>query len=203
MDVRRGLWMLILLASVNAWAEAGQVVEKDSNAPIEGVTVIRAWRGVLQSPVQATQKCFRLDFATTDAQGRFSLPRFAAMPAGIFNARSCTEAAYKPGYHMVETNCRDRVVMARNSGTRAQQFAQVMQIEIPFMCPPEDVLRLRAPVLQSLYQEGLTLADSDAEFESAEMVMNAIESLTLGQQEADRNFRRRLGQRSKSSSSSK
>jgi len=102
----RLLGVLVLLALQTAcvappmlWlSQSGQVLEWPSKKPIEGVLVVKLWRGSRWAIVHSSSNCFHVETAITDSEGRFKIPLWFAGPKFETNQRSYISAFYKTGY---------------------------------------------------------------------------------------------------------
>jgi hypothetical protein len=162
---------LIVVTSLAACVQGGHVTEKGTNQPLEGVVVVTARSGTVGTVVQGSTRCVHLAHALSDKEGRFSIPRGEAI-----------YLAYKPGYHVVETNHEDRIVMERHSESPAVRFEQILEPagKIPYDCPEEELKRVLEAVMRPTYAELQPLVGNQQQFERADNILGAVESYTLG-----------------------
>ena len=193
MLARTTAFALMGAASLTACAQEGRVTEKGTQRPLEGVVVVKAWRGTVIGVVQNSQKCYHVAHARSDREGRFSLPRFSWQLNDIADRRAFIEAAYLPGYHVVETNFEDRIVMERHSDSPDVRRAQVLEAvaKMPLDCPREEVRRLVDPILRPTYAELEPMVETQSQFEKAEDILGMIDVFTLGDDAAHANSLRR------------
>ena len=188
---RNGLFALMMLTSMTACAQSGQVTEKGTQKPLEGVVLVKVWRGTLPGVVQTSQKCYHLATARSNNEGRFLLPRFSTRLSATFDRSAYIEVAYKPGYHVADTNFEDRIVMERHSDSPAVRFEQILKRDIPYECPKDEVRTLIDVVLRPTHSELMELVETRLQFERADGILDAIETLTIGQEAAYANSQRR------------
>ena len=179
---------VVLLTMLAACADEGVVVERDSGRPLAGVVVVRTWQSSIAVPVGGYTKCHHFELATSDAEGRF---RTGWRP---FGGDSKVNAAYKRGYHMAPgTNYQDRIVMEPHASDGSRRLQQILERRLPWSCP--DTERLIEPILRPQHQEAMEAASTPAEYDLADGVLGAIESLTLGMEAASKNLEARRRQR--------
>ena len=192
-DVKPAAMLATAVAAVSltmlvACAEEGIVVERDSGRPLAGVVVVRTWQGSIAVPAQGYTKCRHFELATSDAEGRF---RTAWRP---FGGDSNITAAYRRGYHIASgTNYQDRIVMEPHAQDQPVRFQQIFNTPLPWSCP--DTERLIEPILRPQHQEAMEAARTLKEFDWADGIMGAIETLTLGTPAASKNLEARRRQR--------
>lgn len=148
-----------LFAAVAA-AEEGVVVDARTGRPLEGVYVVARWRGDKLSPVQAARGCYRVQLASTAADGRYRV-EFPGRPT----LRPREIAFYKPGYR-VEDAARDAAPTPLRpfAGTFMQRFAEYGSVW-GRDCP--DAGRVLRPMLEAMAAEAERLARTTAEREKA------------------------------------
>ena len=178
----------VLLTMLVACAEEGVVVERGSGRPLASVVVVRTWQGSLAVPVQGHTQCRHFELATSDAEGRF---RTGWRP---FSGDSKITGAYKRGYHIATgTNYQDRIVMEPHASDGPSRLRQILDMSLPWSCP--DTQRLIEPILRPRHQEAMEAASTPAEYDFADGLLGAIESLTLGMEAASKNLEARRRQR--------
>jgi hypothetical protein len=174
--------LVVGIASVSACSEAGYVVEKETNRPLEGVVIVKAKRGSVYGGAGGNaQQCFHLAYGRSDVQGKFSVPR------GLSSA-GYIELAYKPGYHEVETSGdEERIVMARNSDVPRVRFEEILKTanQVPFDCPRNQVEQLFDLVSLPAYRELAPLVETESQFYKADAILGATETMMLGQEAAE------------------
>jgi hypothetical protein len=173
---------LIAVVSVAACGQGGHVTEKGTNQPLGGVVVVAARSGTVGTVVQGSTRCVHLAHALSDKEGRFSIPRGDAI-----------YLAYKPGYHVVETNNEDRIVMEQHSESPAVRFEQILEPagKIPYDCPEEELKRVIEAIMRPAYAELQPLVANRQQFEKADNVLGVVETYTLGDAAARANSLRR------------
>lgn len=178
----------VLLTMLVACAEEGVVVERGSGRPLDGVVVVRTWQGSIAVPVQGYTQCHHFELATSDADGRF---RTGWRP---FGGDSKITFAYKRGYHITAgTNYQDRIVMEPHASDGPSRLQQILGRSLPWSCP--DTKRLIEPILRPRHQEAMEAASTPAEYDLADGLLGAIESMTLGMEAASKNLKARRQQR--------
>lgn len=122
--------MLLGAGACELPALRGRVVDRDTHAPIAGARVVELWRaGRALSDVAATRS-WRV--ATTDAEGRFELPRETSARA-LRAGRAPSYVLIEPRYGLVRAGEREPVAgaldfeMSRDDVTARQSFAALCE----------------------------------------------------------------------------
>jgi hypothetical protein len=107
MTGRALLTLLFAVASVVAWSEPataagpwrGQVVDAETNKPLEGVVVLAQWDKLSPGTIHAARAFYDVDEVVTDADGRFVIPeRRVLTPNPFVTLDGPILLMFKPGY---------------------------------------------------------------------------------------------------------
>lgn len=104
------LFLLVLCLPLSACAATlageaieGQVLEEGANRPIPGTIVVGLWHGsVTHGFVEGRTVCYHVETATTDPQGRYTLPATEKERKYVDGYHYTAIYVYKPGYHATD-----------------------------------------------------------------------------------------------------
>lgn len=196
---------LSLLAAACSLAHSpicGVVVEEGSNRPLVGATVISRWTSQGSAAgVDSRTSCVRVDFSTTDAQGRFELPWYSpALPWG--NASAWVEV-YKPGYERVlKVNrygqiegyqpppAEQRIVTRPFSGQAGERLRQLNSVVAHTNCGERHSRKAEYDLFVRLHDEAARYAKSPEQVREAESYLRFARELLVNETKPTRYDRR-------------
>lgn len=179
---RYGVLALFTAVALSGCSQQGQVSEKASNRPLEGVAVVAMRFGSAGMVVQGSTRCMHMSHVVSDSQGKFSIPR-----------GDDVYVAYKQGYHMTDSH-EARVTMEPHSANPVVRFDQILAPlqKIPYGCPQRAELdRVIETILRPAYAELRPLVTTQQQFERAADVLAMIDTITDGPLVAHSNSQRR------------
>lgn len=196
--LRLFLAALSLLATACSLAHPpirGVVVEEGTKQPLAGATVYVNWISYGSAAgVDSRTSCVRIDFATTDAQGRFELPWYSPLlPWG--NAAAWVEA-YKLGYERVlklnqfgdfedyqPPPAEQKIAMKSFRGTVKERLVY-LQSQLGKECgSPYDYKKKLILYYRSLYEVGKAIASRPDERKIVGSLLFSVEDLELDHKE--------------------
>ena len=171
----------------------GQVLEAGTNKPIAGAIVIMRWEGTYDQIVESKTACYHVETATTDAQGRYTIPAWHEMTKGpFFNAspEGFREDAYKPGYvrsdaYFKKQTYRQNIdLLEPFKGARGRRLEYLQSLSGK-ECGSRDAYAGKLmPLYRALYEEARSIAVTPEEKHLAGGLHYSLDSLELGEEES-------------------
>lgn len=182
------LWLAIC-----AHAESGTVVDEATGKPLEGVVVVAQFYGSTVAPAHSSTRCYHLDVAVSDAQGRFDIDLFSGNFAPWLTDRRRGLAYYKAGYEQSPGPARTTadVRMRPFKGSVEERFRK--HLCLPMMgtqCPESGNALL--PLAKAMAAEAEALATTVDQKELAAMFRFEVDSRTVDRETALRSHEGRL-----------
>ena len=193
--------MLMLLTScfpINHWPEErAQVIDIETNQPVEGVIVVAFWKGT--TGVAGTQTtCYHTESATTDAKGQFVIPGYNDGFRQGFTANKYTVLHfYKRGYKEyvrpdgMSFTQKKIYRMEPFKGTREERFEYIRRF--PTSCyKAGDSKKNLYQIRKAKYEEARQLAKTKEEIRTVETMLYKIERIEYDYETATKRHYERL-----------
>lgn len=177
-----GLMLLIAFQSAcgempKTWPEIrGQVLEYDTNKPIEGVHVVTKWKGG-GGVVDYQSVCYHMEGAVTDKNGNFIIPTFnESLDAGMLTDKYMLYTIYKPGFEVYtdprqayRKNTDTTWFMKKYEGNADERFSYFRELMPSLICSNAGVSKRNAyPLHRDVFYEAKKLAKTEEQRETVE-----------------------------------
>lgn len=152
-----------------ACARSGQVVDKATGKPLEGVFVMAIWDGYIPGPVGPASRCYDFEITRTDRNGNYRLPRYSWDLRPWILGRHRYQDYYLAGYEQAPGNSRDSPVMQMRSisgdvGSRLHRMESSASYR--YCLSRGDRKRKLVPLYRAQAEEARRLAVTPAEKEA-------------------------------------
>jgi hypothetical protein len=185
--------VLALLFPSTVVALDGQVINRPTAAPLQGVFVIARWVGNASFVVQPATRCYRADITVTDDKGRYHVAESSGNLNPLLNGRRRVLSFYKPGFREVERKLpgEDLVVLDRRDKSDPEKaFVEVAEIDVVADCGLAE--RRRLDLLKAQVGEMASLATTGRQKEIVHGTQYSIDLIQRGEESARRNLDERL-----------
>jgi hypothetical protein len=173
----------------------GQIVDGNGQ-PIPGAILVGLWNESRSAIVDSTTMCVRVETATTDANGNYTLPKWRDQYPLLF--------AYKPEYRFAEWFIPpkdSRTTLQPFSGTTKERMDELLRLDGRTSCiaaadtgTKENLLPLR----RATYGEGRDIARTNDDYGALNHLLFKVEEIELGYRAAeDRQVEREKARRGK------
>ncbi len=188
---------LLASCSMAAPPVKGTVMEEGTGRPVEGAIVVVRWVHYGSAGlVDSRTSCRHVETATTDAQGRFEVPGRSTF--SLFGETVHYFTPYKAGYEEVPLaaarpkSAEENIVMRPFRGTRGERMDQLSRFTGMQCGHWENYSRSLLPLYRLVVAEAMSVATTIEEKRAAVSLQRELEEMELGQDEAWRNWRKRL-----------
>jgi hypothetical protein len=189
---RFGLALVLALCSTgqDCFAETGYIREKGTGKPIAGAILVAEWNGTISMPVQPTHTCYKVEVATSDANGRFEISAFSWDFRPFLMDRSRGLRIFAPGMRESrESNNQDlRILMEPDTGTEAERMERLSDPLRSRGCVRKDEA-VFLPLLRAVKREFEKFPPTAKTKDSIDFLGYEIDVLEKGEAEAERRRR--------------
>lgn len=179
-----GLGLLVFITACAAFSDKepiqGHVVEEGTNKPVPGAIVVARWKEGRSLYVDSQTVCVHVESTTTDAQGRYQIPRYKG------NVPSHVDS-YKLGYERSDTYYKTKAYLEHKdilksfTRTREERFAYLKRIEYATRCPhAKESEKNMLLFYRALYDEARDLTVTKDDQKIADGFLSNIEVIELG-----------------------
>ena len=185
-----------MLLAETSYALEGKVVDGSTGKPLPGVYVIGAWQVIIPMPVEARSGCSKLEVVRTDEQGKFVLSKWSgSILAHLFGDENLNVYYYLRGYRWEKGSeaTGEVVVLVPDTRSPMEQLGRIGEPMGKADCGPLDEQKTKAlPMYRLMYEEAKSIAASYEERQSLSGMLFMVESLELGENQAQENATSRL-----------
>ena len=181
------------------WSETGQVVDGATGKPLAGVHVVARWDGQGFAGVVSKHTCFKVEAAQTNEKGRFSLSPFSWNFNPLLSDRQRTLIFYKRGFKAPEPVAEPNdsmVAMTADKQTGLDRLKYIGGSAGAATCGTlQQQRRALLPLYRAVYEESKEIASSPEDLRWLDSALHSLESLTMGDDTANQDFRDRARSR--------
>lgn len=178
--------------------KSGQVLDWETKEPIAGAIVVATWHGGFPAVVEQQHRCYHVESATTDEQGRFRIPFHAEGPKLLID-KYRMYSAYKAGYRTAidEGGRRHRSNYEKDGVLYLERDRRSVAERLKYLLNQsqgcgDDGSEINLGIFfKSLYDEADNIAVSKEDRLRALYLLRDHEELELGVDEAWKRFRLR------------
>lgn len=161
------------------------MLEESTNKPIADVIVVTRWMRTAPGIGHANSYCAHVETATTDAEGRFELPKWRGEVPHLIDI-------YKSGYERAadipwnQAAKHNKYLLKPFRGGKGERL-QYLRNLIGMECGSHnDYVKKIIPLYKGLYEEAKTIAVTPEDKKIVKTLHYSIDVLELGSKEADK-----------------
>lgn len=178
------------------FSHRAQVVDVDTEKPLEGVVVLARWTGRKSMLVDTQGTCYHVETATTDRNGWFEIPSYnEGLGKMSISGKSNRFSFYHEGYvfysktELLHLHAK-KIYMKKFKGTREERFKFLSEFNTS--CHESDNSEKNSyRIHKALYKEASALAKTSKDLRTLDFMLFKVEMSTLGFEEAHRRFNER------------